>query len=103
MPLVRGAPDPADALRAYVALYVQQEVQHEGLVLNIGAFHRFLEALAFSHGGTLNQTSVARDCEVPRKTVEGYLSIVEDLLLAFRLPVFAKAARCEMAQHPKLY
>lgn len=103
IPLVWDAPDPLEALNAYVGLYVQQEVQSEGFVRNIGAFHRFLEAVSFAHGSALNVSEVARECAVSRKTVAGFVEIVEDLLLAFRLPVFNKRARRRMAAHPKFY
>lgn len=46
---------------------------------------------------------VARDCQVNRKTVEGHLEVLEDLLLGFRLNVFAKRAKRELASHPKFY
>ncbi len=103
VPLVHQAADPADTVRAYVGLYLHQEVQHEGLVRDIGGFGRFLEALAFSHGAPLNLAAVSRDCEIARKTVDGYLSIIEDLLVAFRIPVFARAARRELSQHHKFF
>lgn len=80
---------------------MQQEVQIEGLVRNVGSFHRFLESLSFSHGAALNVSEVARDCAVSRKTVEGYVAIVEDLLLGFRVPVFTKRARRRTVVHPK--
>ena len=103
LPLVWDATDPKDTLKAYVGLYVQQEVQTEGLVRNIGAFHRFLEVISFSHATVLNLSEVARECAVRRKTVEGFVEIVEDLLLAFRLPVFARRARRHMVAHPKFF
>lgn len=103
VPLVLGAPDPEQALRSYAALYVREEVQMEGLVRNVGAFSRFLEAASFSHAATLNVSAVARECEIERKTVEGFLSIIEDLLLAFRLPVFRKRAQRAVVAHPKLF
>ena len=103
VPLVWDAENPADSLDAYVGLYVQQEVQVEGLVRNVGSFHRFLESLSFSHGAALNVSRVARDCAVSRKTVEGYIAIVEDLLLGFRVPVFTKRARRRTTVHPKFY
>jgi predicted AAA+ superfamily ATPase len=40
---------------------------------------------------------------VKRKTVEGYFGILEDLLLAFRLPVFSRRARRKSGAHPKFY
>ncbi|EQD79690.1 hypothetical protein B1A_01595, partial [mine drainage metagenome] len=38
-----------------------------------------------------------------RKTAEGYLEVLEDLLLGFRLNVFTRRAKRELASHPKFY
>ena len=103
LPVVLAAKDPAEILRAYNGLYLREEVQLEGLVRSVGSFSRFLEAISFSHGAVLNLASVARECQVNRKTVEGFLEILEDLLLAFRVPVFTRRAQREMAVHPKFY
>lgn len=103
VPLVMNSSKPEDVLEAYVTLYLREEVQMEGLVRNIGNFSRFLEAASFSHGSPLNVSNVARECEVERKVVEGYLSILEDLLLAFRIPVFNKRAKRALSTHPKFY
>ena len=103
LPLVHGAQEPEALLGGYNGLYLKEEVQAEGLVRNIGNFARFLETLSFSHGGILNLASVARESHVNRKTVEGYLEVLEDLLLAFRLPVFTRRAKREMAVHSKFY
>jgi uncharacterized protein len=103
LPLTRAAVDPGDTLRAYASLYLNEEVQAEGLVRSVGDFARFLEAVSFSHASILNVSTVARDSAVSRKTVEGYLGILEDLLLAFRLPVFTRRAGRQTAAHPKLF
>ena len=103
VPLVVNAPDPRAALDGYATLYLDQEVQAEGLTRNVGNFARFLEAVSFSHGGLLNVAAVARECAVERKVVAGYVSILEDLLLAFRLPVFRKRAKRQTVVHEKLY
>ena len=103
VPLVWDAEHPAEVLKTYVALYLREEVQLEGLVRNLGSFSRFLEAISYSHAAVLNVSDVARDCQVSRKTVEGYIEVLEDLLLAARLPVFTRRARRRMTVHPKLY
>lgn len=103
VPLVWGAADPAATLRTYISLYLREEVQAEALVRDVGAFARFLEAVALSHGTTINLAAVARECQVGRKTVEGYMGIVEDLLLAFRVPVFARRAKRQLVAHEKFY
>lgn len=103
LPIVWDADSPEDVLNTYAALYLREEVQMEGLVRNIGNFSRFLEAVSFSHGSVLNTSEVARECYVERKTVEGYLEILEDLLLSVRLPVFTKKAKRRLVSHPKFY
>ena len=103
VPLTINSESPDETLNAYTVLYIREEVQMEGLVRNIGAFNRFLESASFSHGAVLNISDVARDCQVGRKTVEGYFSILEDLLLAFRIPVFRKRAKRNLTFHPKFY
>jgi len=103
VPLVVSAQNPEDTLNAYIALYMKEEIQMEGLVRNIGNFARFLEAISFSHGSILNISNVARECEVERKTVQGYIEILHDLLMAYSLPVFTKRAKRAVVQHPKFY
>lgn len=103
VPLIVDSPNPKEAIKAYAALYLKEEVQMEGLVRNIGAFSRFLESISFSHGAALNISDVARDCQVERKTVEGYVSILEDLLLGFRIPVFSRRAKRRLSSHCKFY
>ncbi len=103
VPLVWDSDAPQESLNAYVALYLQEEVQQEGLVRNIGNFSRFLEAISYSHAALLNMSNVARECEVERKIVEGYVGILEDLLLAFRLSIFTRRAKRAITTHPKFY
>src|ERR1700753_2576243 len=75
----------------------------DGFVRNAGDYARFLEAMSFSHAAVLNLANVARESHINRKTVENYLQILEDLLLGFRLEVFTKRAKRELAGHPKFY
>lgn len=103
LPLVVAAESPVDVLRAYASLYLDEEVRLEGWARHVGAFARFLEAMSFSHAGVLNAANVARECQVERKTVAAYLEVLEDLLLAFRVPMFTRRARRKTSVHPKLF
>lgn len=103
IPLIVGAPKPEDALRAYASLYLDQEVRLEGWARDISGFARFLETVSFSHAEVLNTAAVARECQVERKTVGAYLEVLEDLLLAFRVPVFTRRAKRDTVTHPKFY
>ncbi len=103
VPIVVDSPEPERVLRTYVALYVREEVQQERLVRSVGDFARFLEVVSLSHAASLNVSAAARECAVPRKTVEGYVTILEDLLLAFQVPVFTRRARRATAARPKFF
>ena len=103
IPLIVASNDPVNTLATYIALYIKEEIKQEGLVRDIGAFARFLEAISFSHGSILNLSNIARECQVTRRIVENYLSVIEDLLLGYRLPVFTRRARRAMTVQPKFY
>ena len=103
IPLIVSASEPDKTLATYISLYLKEEVKEEALVRDIGTFARFLEVISFSHGSVLNLSNIARDCQVSRKIVENYLSILEDLLLGYKLPVFTKRARRAMTAQPKFY
>ena len=103
LPVVWSSAQPQKVIDAYVDLYLREEIQMEGFVRQIGHFARFLEAISFSQASLLNISNVSRECQVERKVVEGYLGVLEDLLLGYRLPVFSKRAKRELITHNKFY
>lgn len=103
LPSVFSEVDPGKYLASYVQTYLREEVFQEGLTRNIAAFSRILQAASYSQAATLNITDVARDCEVDRKVVEGYFSILKDLQIASRVPVFTKRSKRKTVAHPKFY
>ncbi|MBI1816122.1 MAG: ATP-binding protein [Deltaproteobacteria bacterium] len=103
LPIIWQAPERREALQAYVRMYLKEEVQAEALVRSLPGFARFLPIAALFHGQTLNTATLARDAGVARTTVTGYLEILEDTLLAFRLPAYAARMRVREKRHPKWY
>ena len=103
LPSVYTEADPKAYLESYVKAYLREEVQQEGLTRNLGAFSRFLEAASFSQGAVVNTSSVARECGIERKVVENYFSILKDLLIGYKVPVFTKKAKRRMMAHQKFY
>jgi predicted AAA+ superfamily ATPase len=103
LPLRFDVPDPSQTLSSYTNLYIQEEVQAEGIVRDIEPFFRFLEVMSFSHGSVINISNISRECDVKRTTVQNWISILEDLLLCFHLPVFSKRAKRNLVSHPKFY
>lgn len=103
IPVIEKSADPTKTLSAYVDIYLREEILAEGLVRNLGAFTRFLEIISFSHGCVLNVSNLARECQISRGIVTGYIDILEDLLLAYRLDVFTRRAKRKTASHQKFY
>ena len=103
IPLVWQADDPRATLEAYVQLYVREEIRAEALVRNLPAFLRFLPVAALFHGQVINIAGLARDAATARTTVEGYLGILQDTLLATLVPAFEPRLRVRERRHPKLY
>ena len=103
IPVVWQSPEPRQSLEAYVQLYVREEIRAEALVRNLPAFLRFLPVAALFHGQVINISGLARDAATSRTTIEGYVGILEDTLLASRLPAFESRLRARERRHPKLY
>lgn len=103
IPLVWEADDPRATLEAYVNLYIREEIRAEAQVRNLPAFLRFLPVSALFHGQVINVAGLARDAATARSTVEGYLGILQDTLVATLIPAFEARLRVRERQHPKLY
>jgi len=103
IPLVVASEDRAATLAAYVQLYLREEIRGEALVRNLPGFVRFLPIAALAHGQVVNVAGIARDSGTARATVQGYLEILEDTLLAWRLAAFETRLRVRERKHPKLY
>ena len=95
--------DPGKYLKDYVQTYLREEVMQESLTRNIGHFSHFLEVASFSQGATINISAVAREAHIERSVAENYFSILEDLLIAVRLPVFSRKAKRKLISQKKFY
>ena len=103
IPLVWTADDRREVLESYTQLYLREEIRAEAIVRNLSGFVRFLPIAALLHGQTLNVTGIARDAGVARTTVTGYLDVLEDTLLTWRLPAYEAKLRVRERRRPKLY
>lgn len=103
LPMAIGHQAPEAYLKSYVQTYLREEVLQEGLTRNLANFTRFLETASFSQASPLNISQIARDASLDRKVVDSYFSILEDLLIGYRLPPFTKRAKRRIVQHPKFY
>ncbi|MBI2602907.1 MAG: ATP-binding protein [Deltaproteobacteria bacterium] len=103
VPLIWFSSNRRETLNAYLGVYLKEEVQNEGLVRRLDSFSRFLTAVSFSQASLLNLAEVSRECEVERKTIAGFVEVLEDLLLAEQVPVFSKKSKRKLIKHSKFY
>lgn len=103
IPLIWQAADKIEALEDYAQMYLREEIQAEAIVRNLPAFARFLPVIALFHGQVLSVSSLARDAEAHRNTIAGYIEILEDTLVGFRLSPFQANIRVKEKKHPKFY
>ncbi len=103
IPLVWAAADRGEVLASYAQLYLREEIRAEAAVRNLAGFVRFLPVAALMHAQQLNTAAIARDADVARSTVEGYIEILEDTLVATRLGALEAKLRVRERRRPKLY
>ncbi len=103
IPMIWESREPYDKIVAYISAYLKEEVQQEGIVRNLGDFARFMEIASFSHGSLWVSSEIAREASVKRQTVDNYLQVLEDLLLAYTIPVFTRKAKRALVSRSKFY
>jgi uncharacterized protein len=90
-------------LRSYVNTYLREEIQIEALVRDIGGYARLLEHVAASSGRVLNLRALCGDAGVSYETARRYLEVLEDTLVAFRVPAWRGSDRARLIAHPRIY
>jgi len=95
--------DRRDLLDAYARLYLREEIQAEGLVRNLPAFSRFLDVAAQHSGELLNYAAIGADIGLAGRTVQSYFELLEETLIAIRLPPFERSVRRRLRKHDKIY
>lgn len=90
-------------LSAYVGTYLKEEIQAESLTRNLQAFSRFLEIMALNNGQELNYASLSSDTGIQAKTIENYISILNDTLIGFHVNAFLHTKKRKAITRSKYY
>lgn len=90
-------------MKAYVDLYISEEIVKEAAVQNADDFIRFLEIAAISNGETLNYENIATDCGVSANTVKAYYKILKETLLGFEIPAYRKVIKRKLIKASRFY
>jgi len=84
-----GDDEATDVLGTYADVYLREEIQAEGAARDIGSYARFLDVVALASGRWLNYSKLSSDTEIPKETIRRYVQVLEDTLVAVRIPAFA--------------
>lgn len=98
-----NASERAQTLRSYADTYLREEVQAEALVRDIGGYARLLDLVAAASGRILNIAALCREAGIGHQTARRYVEILEDTLVAFRVPAWSGSDRASLVAHPKLF
>lgn len=104
LPLVVAEPQHrSQTLAAYVETYLKEEITAEALVRQLDPFVRALAAAGLYNGQILNIENLSRESAVKRSTIERYFQILEDTLIAVRIPALSLGIRTKETTHPKFF
>ncbi len=103
LPQVYTSAYPFKELKNYINLYIKEEIQEEGLIRKLDQFLIFFESVGLISGEELNYQNWSSDTGVPRKTLQSYVELLKDTLMAFELPAFRKTVTRKAVARSKFY
>jgi uncharacterized protein len=95
--------NPWERFRAYIGVYLNEEIREEALSRNLKSFSRFLEVAALSNGEMIVYKNIAQDCGIDHRTVKDYFEILNDTLIGYLIPGFTATVKRRAIQAPKFY
>ena len=95
--------NPWERFRAYINVYLNEEIREEAISRNLQSFSRFLEVAAQSDGEMLVYKNVAQDCGIDYRTVKSYFEILQDTLVGYLIPGFTLSKKRTALLSPKFY
>ena len=81
--------NPWERLRAYVGVYLEEEIRDESISRRLKSFTRFLESAAFTNGEMVVYKNIAQDCGIDHRTVKDYFTILSDSMIGYLIHGFA--------------
>lgn len=88
---------------SYLYSYVQRDVARLVNPSNLTSFNRFLIAVVGSAGQLINFSNLANLVGVDVKTIQSWISILEQSYIIFRLSPYFKSISRRLVKSPKLY
>ena len=105
-PVQVRTPDPADRapwFEGYVRTYLERDLQEVSSISALPDFRRLMRLAAARLGQVLNQSTLARDAELPQPTCHRWLNLLETSFQVVRVPAYAGNRASRLVRAPKLY
>jgi uncharacterized protein len=103
LPSVLTSKNPVQRLKAYIGIYLQEEIKAEGFVRNLSDFSKFLDIAALTNSEQLDYNGVASDAQISARTVSSYYQILQDTLLGYLLEPYKETKTRKAVTTPKFY
>lgn len=103
LPSVLTSAQPLKRLKAYIGIYLQEEIKAEGYVRNLIDFSKFLDIAALTNTEQLDYANVASDVQINARTVSSYYQILQDTLVGYLLEPYTKTKKRKAMVTPKFY
>ncbi len=103
LPFIYSSEEPYEDLIAYVDAYLNEEIEQEAQVRNLGKFARFLKCAALSNAEQINYANIASDAMVSESTVRNHYLILKDTLIGDLLEPWKESKKRKAIQTPKFY
>ena len=88
---------------SYIRTYIERDVRDIGELRNLEKFIRVFNLLATRSANVLNKSSLAKETKVEVKTLDNYLTLLEQVYQVFSLRSYQKNMGKEMVKTPKVY
>ncbi len=88
--------------RSYLASVTQREVRDVANLSLIGELPRLVRLIAARHAAVLNVAALARDANIPTRSVHRYLDVLEAVFLIRRIPSWSRNLTAKEARAPKI-
>jgi uncharacterized protein len=92
-----------ELLRAYIDVYINEEIAMEALTRKLDSFIRFLPVAAQSNSEQINASNIADDVGISSHLVTNYFEILKDTLIGHFLHAFHASERKRHKVKPKFY
>lgn len=95
--------NPWERFRAYIGVYLNEEIREEAISRKLNSFSRFLEVAAFSNTEMVVYKNIAQDCGIDHRTVKEYFEILQDTLIGYLIHGFSATQKRRAILAPKFY